>query len=175
MTPATALSCEIKSRVGMKELIEYYGFRVTRGGFISCPFHSEKDASLKVYKNSWHCYGCGEGTSVIDFVMKYFKLNFSQAVTRIDNDFNLNITGQKLDARTIERLKADKVRKEKTQLVEELIKEYWTLEFKKHYLNFCDLKPKEKFEELHDDFVEALRYMPQIEERIMGEVRACKR
>ena len=48
-----------------------------------CPFHGEKTASFTIYteQNSWYCYGaCGEGGSVIDFVMKLQGIDFLSAV-----------------------------------------------------------------------------------------------
>lgn len=47
-----------------------------------CPFHSEKSASFTIYKaqNSWWCYGCSQGGSVVDFVMLTRKCNFLEAI-----------------------------------------------------------------------------------------------
>jgi len=58
----------IKQTLSMHEVVEHYGFTQNRAGFISCPFHSEKTASLKIFKDGgWKCFGCGRGNSVIDF------------------------------------------------------------------------------------------------------------
>jgi hypothetical protein len=47
-----------------------------------CPFHQEKHGSFTIYpdQNSWHCFGCGLGGSVIDFTMKIRGLNFRQTI-----------------------------------------------------------------------------------------------
>ncbi len=47
-----------------------------------CPFHREKTPSFKVFPESqnFHCFGCGEGGSVFDFVMKAENLSFPEAV-----------------------------------------------------------------------------------------------
>lgn len=47
-----------------------------------CPFHKENDASFTIYlnQNSFYCYGCHEGGSVIDFIMKQQNINFLSAV-----------------------------------------------------------------------------------------------
>jgi DNA primase len=48
-----------------------------------CPFHDDKEPSLVVSprKNLWHCLGaCGEGGSVIDWVMKSEGVSFRHAV-----------------------------------------------------------------------------------------------
>lgn len=47
-----------------------------------CPFHTEKQPSLTVYldQNSWWCYSCNSGGSVIDFIMKQQNVDFLSAV-----------------------------------------------------------------------------------------------
>lgn len=84
---------EITSRVNMEDIFTEYGFTPNRAGFITCPFHSEKTASLKMYANKqrFKCFGCGEGGSVIDFVMKIEGLSFRGAVIKINDVFNLGL------------------------------------------------------------------------------------
>ena len=47
-----------------------------------CPFHEEKTPSFMVSseKQLFHCFGCGEGGNVFNFLMKYEKLSFFEAV-----------------------------------------------------------------------------------------------
>jgi len=47
-----------------------------------CPFHKEKTPSFHVNpdKGFFHCFGCKEGGSAIDFVMKHDGLTFPEAV-----------------------------------------------------------------------------------------------
>lgn len=54
--------------------------KINRSGFISCPFHNEKTWSCKIYKNRYHCFGCGADGDVIDYVMKTHNINFIQAI-----------------------------------------------------------------------------------------------
>ena len=51
-------------------------------GFASCPLHKERTPSFNVSKDEklWFCFGCSEGGSVIDLVMKLQGLNFVEAV-----------------------------------------------------------------------------------------------
>lgn len=50
-----------------------------------CPFHQEKTPSLSVdpEKGLWHCFGCQEGGTVFDFVMKMEGLSFREAALRL--------------------------------------------------------------------------------------------
>lgn len=86
----------IKERVSTREAAARYGLHVDRQGWACCPFHHEAKPSLKVYegKNGWHCFGCNAGGSVIDLVMKLEGVSFSQAVVRLDHDFNLGLGGR---------------------------------------------------------------------------------
>lgn len=87
----------IKLKLSTRMVAERYGLNPDRSGFISCPFHADKTPSLKVYDQPGHgffCYGCGAGGSVIDFVMRLFQIRFSQAILRLNMDFQLNAIGQ---------------------------------------------------------------------------------
>ena len=86
---------EIRERLTMRQVVEFYGFEVNRGGFITCPFHSgDNSPSLKIYPGNrgFHCFGCGAHGDVITFVMKYLNLSFAQAVIRLSSDFHLGLT-----------------------------------------------------------------------------------
>ncbi len=64
-----------------------------------CPFHSENTPSFFVYRDKFHCFGCGEGGDVIDFVQKYYNLNFKEALN------HLNIKSEKKNINKIQKQK----------------------------------------------------------------------
>jgi len=81
---------DVRRLVCARAAAECYGFRPNRAGYITCPFHNERTASLKLYDDGgWHCFGCGAGGSSIDFVSKLFELSPLEAVRRMNADFNL--------------------------------------------------------------------------------------
>ncbi|HEY2833817.1 MAG TPA: DNA primase [Sporichthyaceae bacterium] len=63
------------------------GLRNAGGGSLKglCPFHDEKTPSFNVNptRGYFHCFGCGEGGDVIDFVMKTDHLSFAEAIERL--------------------------------------------------------------------------------------------
>jgi len=56
-----------------------------------CPFHDEKTASFSVSpsKQIYHCFGCGVGGNVLNFVMEYEKLSFIEAVKQLAERANI--------------------------------------------------------------------------------------
>lgn len=94
---SNGLAAKIKGHLTMDEVARHYGFEPNRSGFMRCPFHQgDRTASLKIYPGpgGWHCFGCGSGGSVIDFVMRLFDLSFRQALVRLNTDFQLGLTGE---------------------------------------------------------------------------------
>ncbi len=58
-----------------------------------CPFHNEKTASFSVSasKQIYHCFGCGVGGNVINFVMEYEKISFIEAVKQLAERANIQL------------------------------------------------------------------------------------
>lgn len=50
-----------------------------------CPFHTEKTPSFIVSaeRQSFHCFGCGKGGSIFDFVMEYEHIDFVEALEEL--------------------------------------------------------------------------------------------
>lgn len=92
---------DIKRLVPMTELCDTYGIAVNRGGFALCPFHADRNASLKVYKGNrgFCCFACGKTGSVIDFTMQFYNLDFKSACAKLNEDFRLGLPiGKRLSA-----------------------------------------------------------------------------
>ena len=78
---------EVKENHPMDEIVRRYGIRINRSGFISCPFHSEKTASMKLYKDSFHCFGCGENGDIFKFIQKMDDCDFKTAFYSLGGTF----------------------------------------------------------------------------------------
>ena len=85
----------IRDSVSMDQIMSLYGY-TAKHGFMVCPFHGDKDPSMKIYNgknghSGWHCFGCGRGGSVIDFVQEHENCDFRTAVRAIDNACRLGL------------------------------------------------------------------------------------
>ncbi|WP_292990203.1 DNA primase [Mycobacterium sp.] len=75
----------IRERVRIEDVVGDY-VQLRRAGADSmkglCPFHDEKSPSFHVRPNHglFHCFGCGEGGDVYDFVRKIEHVSFVEAV-----------------------------------------------------------------------------------------------
>ena len=83
----------VRDSISMEQILHLYGYQANRQGFMCCPFHGEREGSLKIYPGNggWHCFGCGRGGSVIDFVMEHESCDFKTAVLAIDNVMGLHL------------------------------------------------------------------------------------
>ena len=81
----------IRASVTMPQVATFYGLETNRAGFCSCPFHQERTASCKIYDDGFYCFGCHAHGTVIDFVERYFQLDFMSAVSKLSDDFGLNL------------------------------------------------------------------------------------
>jgi DNA primase len=58
-----------------------------------CPFHNEKTPSFTVDpdRKMYHCFGCGQGGGIINFVMEMDKLTFPEAVEALARRFGIEV------------------------------------------------------------------------------------
>ncbi len=76
---------ELTERSDIVDVVSGYVRLSKRSGanlFGLCPFHSEKTPSFSVSpdKQIYHCFGCGKGGGVINFIMEIENLSFPEAV-----------------------------------------------------------------------------------------------
>ncbi len=58
-----------------------------------CPFHNEKTPSFSVAedKQFYYCFGCHAKGDVLEFVQKYYNLDFGEAMQKIADEYGLTI------------------------------------------------------------------------------------
>ena len=173
---------QVKERLTAREVVEFYGFHINRSGFIQCPFHTGDDhGSLKVYeggKSGWHCFGCGAGGSVIDFVMRLFGIGFRQAILRLDTDFNLCLTNERRSK--AERSAILEQRRKEAERRKALEAEHRALAEKyRQCWEIVKLCPPERGEDgeiwVHPFYPDAVRALPALEYRLDEIIRSIGR
>ena len=156
---------EIKSRLKMPEVLDYYGIERNRTNRIRCVLHNGQDFNCGVKDHYIHCFVCGQSADVIKFVQVYFGLDFQSAISKLNDDFNLGLPiGKRIDRRTqLEMNKTAFERKRKIEAEkkrrEQIENDYWTAfdEWKRLDDNKRNCAPKTPSEPLHPLFVEALK------------------
>ena len=80
---------EIKKTYSMRDILDRCGIRPDRAGFIRCPFHKEKTASMKIYQDSYYCFGCGAHGDIFDFVSEMEDITFREAFFELGGTYEL--------------------------------------------------------------------------------------
>lgn len=117
--------------------------------FISCPFHDNDDTPslcINPVTNKWHCFGCGKGSSVYDWVMLKEKKSFPEALEYICSMVG-EVPANYIESESISFLKkVKKLKDNATKDSSENIRK--TLDFTEDYLNkYTDELPQEWLDE----------------------------
>ena len=149
----------VKQSVSTREAAEFYGIEVKRNGMACCPFHDDKNPSMKVDQR-FHCFGCGADGDVIDFTAKLFNLSPKEAAEKLAQDFGLIYDSQAPPRRKYVRQKteAQKFREDRQRCYRVLSDYYYLL--KKWEI---DNSPRTPEEEPHPRFVEAIQKKTYVE------------
>ena len=149
----------VKQSVSTREAAAFYGIEVKRNGMACCPFHDDKNPSMKVDQR-FHCFGCGADGDVIDFTAKLFDLSPKEAAEKLAQDFGLIYDSQAPPRRRYVRQKteAQKFREDRQQCYRVLSDYYYLL--KKWEADHSPRTPEEK---PHPRFVEAIQKKTYVE------------
>ena len=149
----------VKQSVSTRDAAAFYGIEVKRNGMACCPFHDDKNPSMKVDQR-FHCFGCGADGDVIDFTAKLFDLSPKEAAEKLAQDFGLIYDSQAPPRRRYVRQKteAQKFREDRQRCYRVLSDYYYLL--KKWE---ADRSPRTLEEEPHPRFVEAIQKKTYVE------------
>ena len=165
---------EIKSRLTMPQVLDYYGIERNRANRIRCVIHNGQDFNCGIKDHYIHCFVCGQSADVIKFVQVYFGLDFQSAISKLNDDFSLGLPiGQRIDLRKqleMGRIAFERKRKAEQQQNErhQIEDDYWTAfdEWKRLDDNLRNYAPKTTSEPLQPLFVEALKNISGAEYRL---------
>ena len=149
----------VKQSVSTREAAAFYGIEVKRNGMACCPFHDDKNPSMKVDQR-FHCFGCGADGDVIDFTAKLFNLSPKEAAEKLAQDFGLIYDSQAPPRRRYVRQKTEAQKfREGRQRCYRVLSDYYYL-LKKWE---ADNSPRTLEEEPHPRFVEAIQKKTYVE------------
>lgn len=75
---------EVKQNNSIFDVVRSYGLKVNAKGFVVCPFHNDKNGSMKLYKNNtYYCFGCSCSGDVITFVRQIENVDFKTAYFKL--------------------------------------------------------------------------------------------
>lgn len=154
---------EIKEQYSMREIVERYGFRVNRAGFISCPFHKgDRSPSMKIRETTFRCYACDAHGDIFTFIQMMDDVDFKEAFLSLggtydDSTFESRLAIYRAQKRKETRaIESEKLRKRK-ELNNVLIDVY------RDYMN-----RSEPFSEIWCDCCNALQYQLYLHEILNG-------
>ena len=119
---------QVRQKTDIVELINSYIplKKAGRNFKALCPFHSEKTPSFIVSpeRQIFKCFGCGEGGSVFNFLMKYENMEFGEALRFLADRAGI----------TLKRFRPSKAYQEKEKLlaVNHLASEFYHYILTKH-------------------------------------------
>ena len=150
----------VKLSVSTREAAEFYGIEVKRKGMACCPFHDDKNPSMKLNKEYFYCFGCGATGDVIDLTARLYNLSPKEAAEKLAQDFGMIYDSQAPPRRKYVRQKTEaQLFREDRQRCYRVLSDYYYL-LKKWE---ADNSPRTLEEEPHPRFVEAIQKKAYVE------------
>ena len=151
----------VKTSINAREAAARYGVEVNRHGKALCPFHNDRNPSLFVDDDHYHCYACGEHGDVIDFTAKLFGLKLYEAAQKLAYDFD--ITQDKPPTKAMQEIQNRKGEaqrlKESEKLCFSALMEYYKL-LQEWMVLYAPRTPEDT---PHDRFVQACHDLSYVE------------
>ena len=99
---------EVKQQLNIRQVVEFYGYKVNRANQFICPFHNDHKPSASIKNDYFNCFVCGAGGDLITFTAKLHRLSNINACKKLVSDFRLNISTE--PQTQADKLKADRER-----------------------------------------------------------------
>lgn len=144
----------VKESVTARQAAEAYGLKVNRSGMCCCPFHGDKNPSMKLDER-YYCFGCGVTGDAIDLTAKLFGINTKEAAEKMAADFEIIHPGRGSPKEIKSKVHEDLERKLQRWILKAmdiLIRYSWLIREWKH-----KYAPQRMDDEFHPLFVEALQ------------------
>ena len=163
----------VKDSITTRQAAAAYGIQVKSNGMACCPFHNDRNPSMKLDKR-FHCFGCQADGDVIDFTAQLFGIGTMDAAKKLADDFGIIYDRKpsygKRQKSVVKKIQPDPVKELeqwRNHAMDVLVSYKWKLrDFQERYA------PKSMDEEWHPLFVEALQNKDKIE-YWMDELTEC--
>ncbi|ENZ47873.1 hypothetical protein HMPREF1085_04045 [Enterocloster bolteae 90A9] len=144
----------VKQSITVREAAQMYGIEINRSGMACCPFHDDKNPSMKLNEEYFYCFGCGATGDVIDFTARLYNLPPKEAAEKLAQDFGLAYDSQAPPRRRYVRQKSEAQKfKEDRDHTFRVLADYFHLLRKWE----TDYTPKTPEENPHPRFMEAIQ------------------
>ena len=144
----------VKQSITVREAAQMYGIEVNRSDMACCPFHDDKNPSMKLNEEYFYCFGCGATGDVIDFTARLYNLSPKEAAEKLAQDFGLAYDSQAPPRRRHVRQKSEAQKfKEDRDHAFRVLADYFHLLRKWE----TDYTPKTPEENPHPRFMEAIQ------------------
>ena len=144
----------VKQSITIREAAERYGIEVGRNSMACCPFHDDKNPSMKLNKDYFYCFGCGATGDVIGLTARLYNLSPKEAAEKLAQDFGLIYDSQAPPRRNYVRQKTEAQKfKESREHAFRILADYFHL-LRKWETNYT---PKTPVESMHPRFLEAVQ------------------
>ena len=80
----------VRAAVPLRDAAKHYGLTVSRTGMTCCPFHEDRNPSLKLNEDYFFCFGCGASGDVIDFTARLFGIDLKDSAEKLAADFGIS-------------------------------------------------------------------------------------
>jgi len=95
---SSGITAEIKSKLPVLDVVGETVVLKRAGSAYKglCPFHAEKTPSFIVSpdRESWRCFGCGEGGDIFTFLMRRDGVDFREALSRLAEKAGVELSAQ---------------------------------------------------------------------------------
>ena len=144
----------VKQSVTIREAAERYGIEVRRNSMACCPFHDDKNPSMKLNEEYFYCFGCGATGDVIDLTARLYNLSPKEAAEKLAQDFGLIYDSQAPPRRNYVRQKTEAQKfQESRDHAFRVLADYFHL-LRKWETGYT---PKTPVEPMHPRFLEAVQ------------------
>lgn len=148
----------------MHSVVERYGYQPNRAGFISCPFHKgDREASMKLYEDSYYCFGCGAKGDIFSFVQEMEHCDFKTAFYSLGGTYEKPTFQSKLAVYKTQK-QAEQRQKIKAKINRRKQLNNILVDIYRDYMN-----RSEPFSEVWCDCYNALQYQLYVHEVLNGE------